>query len=282
MTAPIDVTHLPTHYDLPPPLQRTTTPPDMVGTELMDLIQTRIRNHPRTLQQEIGPSEIGHPCARRIGYTLNGHPEREGLVNWKATVGTAIHTWMEELLDLDNLDYAEAHNGQERWYVETKVNTGDINGTDIWGSCDVFDRVTGTVIDWKTCGPTMLRKYVKNGPGDAYRIQAHLYGRGWQRKGLDVRNVMIIFLPRQGELLRDSHIWHEPYDVHVALHALQRATGIDLTLAQLGDDALPLLPTADAYCSHCPFFLAGSQDPRIGCPGHPREQQDRKPALELI
>jgi hypothetical protein len=185
------------------------------------------------------------------------------------------------MLDDYNLAWAQTHNGEERYYVETRVNVGLLNGTDISGSCDVYDRVTGTVIDWKSCGPTMLRKYVKHGPGDAYRKQAHLYGRGWQRKGLNVRHVMIIFLPRQGELLRDSYTWHEPYDVHTAIDALERATGIDITIQALGDQAFQHLPTADAYCTHCPFFLARSTDLTQGCPGHPGAQPNALPPPAL-
>ena len=268
-------TELNPYTDLPPALQRTTTPPAQVGTELLQLIAQRIEFHPRSLQTAIGPSEIGHSCARRIGYKLAGHPERSDQPpNWKATVGTAVHTWMEEMLDDDNLSYAErTGSGEERWFIETRVNVGDINGVDIEGSCDVFDRVTGTVIDWKTNGPGMLKKY-KKAQSDEYRAQAHLYGRGWQRKGLAVRNVMIIHLPRNGEL-SEAHVWQEPYDEQVAIDALERATGIAVTIDALGDAAFPMLPTADAFCRNCPFFRFGSTDLKTGCPGHPDGDQNR-------
>lgn len=263
------------YTDLPAPLQRTMTPPAQVGSELLELIRTRIVHHPRSLQVEIGPSEIGHSCARRIGYKLAGVPEKtDQPPNWKATVGTAIHSWMEEMLDDDNLSYAErTGSGQERWFVETRVNVGDINGVDIEGSCDVFDRVTGTVIDWKTNGPGMLKKY-KKGPSAEYRAQAHLYGRGWQRKGMTVRNVMIIFLPRNGEL-SEAVVWTEPYDEQIAIDALTRATGISVLINAFGDQAYGHLDTADAFCRMCPFFKFGSTDLKTGCPGHPNGDQER-------
>jgi hypothetical protein len=275
-TIPTDVTHLPLapHHDLPPPLQRTSTPPEQLGQELTTLIRDAITNAPRSLQKRIGPSELGHDCARRIGYKLADFPENPNqLPNWKATVGTAIHTWLEHVLDNDNLTYANGHNGEERWYVENKVSVGDLNGDDIDGTTDAYDRVTGTVIDWKTCGPAMLKKYRRQISGQ-YRKQAHLYGRGWQRKGLTVRHVMVVFLPRNGEL-SETVVWHEPYDVQVALDALERATGIDITVTQLGKAAFQHLPTADAYCNRCPFFRAGSVDPALGCPGHPSGDQER-------
>lgn len=258
----------PDYADLPAPLQRTSTEPRLVGRELLDLIRGAIERHPRSLQTELGPSEIGAACARRLGYKMLGQPERTNQPpNWKATVGTAMHTWLEGVLDDDNLDYAEqAGKGQERWYVETRVNVGEIDGETITGSCDVFDRVTGTVIDWKTSGKTMLQKYTRKGPSPEYRTQAHLYGRGWQRRGMTVRHVMIVFMPRDGELA-DSYVWHEPYDEQVAIDGLQRATGIAVATKAMGHDALAQLPTAESYCRHCPFYSPGSTDLRVGCPG---------------
>ena len=163
------------------------------------------------------------------------------------------------------------------------MNVGEIDGETITGSCDVFDRVTGTVIDWKTTGPTMLKKYVRKGPGPEYRVQAHLYGRGWQRRGMTVRNVMIVFLPRNGEL-HEAHIWHEPYDEQVAIDGLTRASGIAVATKALGHAALEQLPTAEAYCRLCPFHSPQSTDLRVGCPGHPGgdHNRSRDGLLDLI
>jgi len=261
---------------LPAPLQRTTTPPDQLGAELLQLISEAITNAPRSLQIKIGPSEIGHPCSRRIGYKLLGIPERPGQPpNWKATVGTAIHGWNEDVMDAANLKYAERTNsGEERFYIEERVTIGQINGEDIDGSCDLYDRVTGGVVDWKTNGPSILAKNRKNcqpggpGPGPQYRAQAHAYGKGWAAKGLPVRFVMIIFLPRNGDL-SEAVIWSEPFDPSIAQQALDRVAGIDTATKAMGPTALAILPTADAFCNLCPYFAAGSVDLTKGCPGDP-------------
>lgn len=260
---------------LPAHLSQRGLDPDLTGDHLLHLVREAITNHPRSQQVRIGPSEIGHPCARRIGYKLLGHPEREGEPNWKATVGTALHSWLEGVLDQANLDYEQrTKSGQERYYTEQRVTVGQILGTDIDGSCDVYDRVTATVIDWKSVGPTQLTKYKRFGPGDQYRSQAHLYGRGWQTRGEPVDNVMVVFLPRNGELA-ETHVWHEPYSEQVALDALQRVNGIALTTQALGGAALAKLPTADAYCHMCPYYKAHSTDPAIGCPGDPDSQANK-------
>ena len=67
--------------------------PDILATELFSIIEQAIAHQPRTLQTSIGPSEIGNPCDRRIGYKLAGTQPVNGVgaVNWKAFVGTALH-----------------------------------------------------------------------------------------------------------------------------------------------------------------------------------------------
>jgi hypothetical protein len=253
----------------PLPLEYQQHPGDgyALANELIGAIKDAIRNSDRTLQRMIGPSEIGHPCNRSIGYKLLQIPERPRAVGWKATVGTGGHMWLETAMDRYNLQHYELLGYNERFYIETKVNVGEVNGVPITGSCDVYDRVTGTVIDWKFPGPTILKGYQrKRDPGDQYRAQAHLYGRGWVRAGLPVNRVMIIFLPRDGEL-DDNYPWSEAYDEQVALDALERLSGIDLAVQALGTGALELLSTAPYWCNYCPFYMRDSKDLSVGCPG---------------
>lgn len=254
---------------LPDHLSQRGGDPELVMAEYMHVITTAITTHARSLQKKIGPSEIGHPCARRIGYKLLGTPEKEAEPNWKTIVGTGAHMWLEGAFDQDNLRRAElTGTGQERWLVETKVSVGDMNGTEITGSCDLYDRVTATVIDHKTVDPTQLTDYKHKGASEQYRIQAHLYGRGLQRAGFPVDTVAVAFLPRDWELA-GAHLWHEPYDEQVAIDALQRLASINLATTILGVHAVANLGTADAWCHTCPFFERDSQDPRQGCPGAP-------------
>lgn len=233
----------------------------LVGADYLGVIEDAITNHPRSLQKRIGPSEIAHPCARRIGYKLAGTPEGNvGDIAWLPTIGTGVHTWLEDA-------FTEANRDREiRWLTEARVSVGEILGADITGSCDLYDRATATVIDHKIVGPSTLKKYRSKGPGDQYRGQIHLYGRGYTRRGLPVDRVMIAFLPRNSAL-SDAYLWHEPYDEQIALDALQRVEGIALTVQALGAAAPAALPTADAYCQRCPWYRAGTTDLAAGCPG---------------
>ena len=252
---------------LPEWLTRTGTDGRLLHKEYLDIIQQAIDDHPRTKQTEIGPSEIGTPCTRRLAYKLLGQPERQG-DGWKPAVGTAIHTWLEDAFDADNLRGSQALDGYERWFIEETVTVGEVCGVPVKGHCDLYDRVTGTVIDHKTTGPTQLTKYRRHGPGAQYRIQAHLYGRGWHLKGMPVERVAIAFLPRNGQLT-DSYWWSEPWDEQIALDALERLQGVQLAVTALGEGVLAALGTADNYCTFCPFYKAGSEDLAVGCPGHP-------------
>jgi hypothetical protein len=267
---------------LPAELERRGDLDGLKGELFDDVIVPYIAGQERNLQKEIGPSEVGSPCVRKVGYGLLQVPAKNPIAppNWKAFVGTGVHKLLEGALDRYNLGHFDQVGGHERFYVETELQVGEINGVPLIGHCDVYDRVTATVIDWKTNGPTLLKHYKANGPGQTYRSQIHLYGRGWSRYlGLPVDNVMIVFLPRQGEL-SDAHVWHEPYDEEVALDALGRCDGIWTALGALGPErGLAALPAVEDYCGTCDWFVPGHQgSPLDGCPG---QLQEKKPAPAL-
>lgn len=248
---------------LPLPHQARGGDPLLVRDELLHVIATHIDNHPRSAQTRIGPSEVGAPCPRRLAYKLAGTAEVNiRTAAWRPTVGTAVHSWLEQACQAWN----EAHS-IERFYLEQKVTVGTIGGVEITGSCDCYDRITATVIDWKVVGPTALKKYKANKhPGEQYRTQAHLYGRGFVREGLPVDHVAIMFLPQSGEL-HDAYYWTEPYDEQVALDGLNRADGIATLVAALGPAAPPQLPAVEAHCGFCPWHKVDSADLTLACPG---------------
>ena len=252
--------------------------PNLVADELLHIIAESITRQPRSLQKAIGPSEIGQACGRRIAHKLLGTPERTMPPAWKPTVGTAIHAHLESVFDAYNVANAHTLNGQERFLIETKVTVGQAGGRDICGTADLYDRITGTNWDWKTVGPTQLKKYKAHGPGQQYRVQAHLYGQGWRNAGLPLTHVGIVFLPRNGDLA-EAVVWSEPFDPQVATDALNRLEGIQLAVDTLGPAAPGLFTPVDDYCGFCPFFKPGTQDLTGGCPGV--EAAAPAPALTL-
>ncbi len=262
-----------------------TPNPDVLATELFQMIEASIVGQPRSQQRRIGPSEMGVACDRRIGYRLAGiDPVNDRGAAWKPYVGTAVHEQMANVMARAELErFAEDHDTSQRWLVEERVSVGEIGDTEITGSCDLFDVHNGAVWDWKFTTRNQIREHYRpHGPGDQYRIQAHLYGRGYARAGYDVRTVGVIFMTRDGEFT-DRHVWHEPYDEQIAVDALTRASGIQAALDALGPEfTIPTLATADAHCRFCSWFRPGQTNDARSCAGHPTGTQEAKTLSQLI
>jgi hypothetical protein len=249
---------------------------------VFDTVRSHILNQPRSLQTRIGPSEIGHPCPRRLAYKLSGIERvREEDVAWKPYVGTSVHEQVAQIMaSAEIARWNDQQVTRPRWYVEEQVTVGSIAGEEITGHTDLFDATLGIVWDWKFTSRNMLKNnYRPHGPGQQYRTQAHLYGRGWMARGFDVRHVGIIFLTRDGEF-SDRYVWHEPYDEQVALDALERAATIRLAVETHGaETVLPMLPAVESYCGHCPWYKANSGNLMTGCPSVVKEVED---PLDLV
>lgn len=217
--------------------------------DVRKIVENAILNQPRTLQQTIGPSEIGTDCDRCLGHKLAGTPKRQE-VAWLPYVGTAMHSQLERVLEAAG----------NRWSTEVRLLVGQIDGHDILGSCDLFDAETGTTVDYKLVGKTTLTS-ARIGPSQQYRIQAHLYGRGWANDEYDVNTVAIWYLPRNAVSLEQSIWWQEPYDEQIALDALARADALAQAIRILGSEqVLPGLERKDG-CYDCGRYPAFPGDP---------------------
>jgi len=213
------------------------------------------------LQKTIGPSEIGNPCDHCLAAKLAGWEETERGVAWLPTIGTAVHAWIEEaFITSENVRTRGNTTGAgRRWVTEQKTMVGQIDGVDVWGSTDLVDFEVGMTVDWKIVGKTTLTS-AKRGPKPGYRVQAHLYGRGWNLSGHRIDHVSIAYLPRNAVSLADAIWWHEPYDEAIAIAALDRATGIARNLkalATLGDDVVTAWITCQTRkpgCFDCARF----------------------------
>jgi hypothetical protein len=255
--------------------------PELLHRELLHLIRTSIRDNPRSLQTRIGPSELGTPCDRWLSHKLlDTLPVNDRQAPWLPTIGTAVHAWLEDTFAIDNVRHVE--NGRaERWLLEQRLNVGTVGGQSITGSCDLYDTITATVVDWKIVGKTRLEKYKRHGPGEQYRVQAHAYGRGWVRKGFAVEQVAICFLPRNGELT-ETVWWHEPYDEQVAVAALARVEAVAMANAVLGAAAPAAMSTTDWNCGYCDYFQMGAADLTKACPGDPTRPRSNDSVVSLI
>lgn len=184
-------------------------------------ITDSIRNQPRSLQKRIGPSELGAACTHCLAAKLAGWEKRQDAA-WLPFIGTAVHAELASMF--------EAAGG--RWLVETEVMVGWVGDAEIWGSSDLFDTETGTVVDFKIVGPTTLTA-AKRGPSDVYRAQLHLYGQGFVNAGHQVNDVAIAYLPRNATSLSAAIWWTEPHDPAMAASATIRADRIARQLDEL-------------------------------------------------
>lgn len=215
-------------------------------------------NSPRSLQDYMGPSEIGAECMRQLGYksvgteTVNLHAD-----HWFAILGTAFHQWVAGAIER----WQQEVLGRVRFLIEQRVAIiGEDYGTN--GNTDVFDLDLGDVIDWKLVGTSSLRKYRLHGASPQYRVQAHMYGKGWKQRGYEVRNVKNIYVPRSG-YLSEAHVWSEPFDESIADGALARMAAIERLAKVVPPETLP---TADG-CTWCDFYRPHQKTDARGCSG---------------
>jgi hypothetical protein len=242
----------------------------LVANDLLQVITAHARGADRSIQIEIGPSEIGQTCERRLAMALLGS-KRPNISRdeWTAAVGTACHAWVEGAFAADN-DRLMREGKPPRWLIETEIEIRP----GLFGHCDLYDLVTNTVIDHKFPGVTSIRKYRKNNhPGQQYEWQAHLYGRGWELLGLPVRDVALIMYPRSG-LLRDAWMWKEPYDRDIAEQAFKRMDDllVGMNMAEgagVMADFMLALDRDTEHCSWCPYYVGNQtdHDPADGCKG---------------
>ncbi|MEE1818005.1 hypothetical protein PUR59_23660 [Streptomyces sp. SP18ES09] len=242
-----------------------------LATRVGSLIVDAANNAPRSLQKRIGPSEVGDPCERKLSYKLLDWPEVAAPGDPIASVlGTSFHAWMEEKFTERQTLLADGITPRYKVEERVTVRRGITEAANLDGSSDLYDRLTRTVFDWKLVGKSSLDKYRRQGPGEQYRKQGHLYGLGQENAGETPERIAIVFVGRHHELL--VHVWTEPYDRQVALDALARLDQIRQRLLDLDPESRPdnwaQIPTSEqAKCRFCPWLNPGATDLSVGCPG---------------
>lgn len=210
-------------------------------------IKAYAASRPRQLQTEVGPSQVGTPCSRQLAYQVAETPpnnDRKDIHDpWPSIVGTATHAWLADAMEYANRQAAEQGLPQP-WHVERRVDVG----LGLEGNADVY-HISGVVLDYKVLGNTTYRQYTTEGPSQTYRTQAHCYGFGYLRAGFDVKRVAIGFFGRSKKL-SDLHIWSEPFDADIALHALKRLRTVH-QLVSAGVDPTRVPATPGGACWYC-------------------------------
>lgn len=209
--------------------------------------------HPRTLQRELGPSEVGEPCARQLAYKLMDGPENPGrrIDPWPSFLGIAGHARIA-----DSLDWEESrHPGT--WVTERRVHIPGVRDGGK-GTSDALYLPTDTVIDWKILGDTTFRELQTIGLAGhrKYRTQGHVYGLGWAAAGFQVRHIALGIFGRS-KPLSAMYVLSEPFDPAYAASELQRVAQVrvvvDWLRGQGSTDVSIVPPTPGKGCYYCPY-----------------------------
>lgn len=248
-------------------LEAHVAPSDAITAMVQDAVVDFSQNAPRSLQREIGPSEIGHPCRRHLAYKLVDWPTcNNGQDPLPSMVGTGAHRMMDDVFAFKNEKL-----GRERFIMDRELTIRP----GLTGHGDCFDTDTGFVLDWKFPGTEPMREYRKNIIGQTYRVQLHTYGLGWENAGYTVRGVADVFFSRGGNLLGKfgAHTFYETFDRQVALDALDTLDKVSAIATALDVDTYPerfeLIPATPDHCDWCPWHKPKSVDLALGCPGVP-------------
>lgn len=228
---------------------------------LTEMILWAEANAHRSQQVDVGPSELGDLCERKLAYRIAGaQPVNTRSDPWPAIVGTAIHEWLERAINR----YQDVA-GAQRWLTELTVTPSPL----VTGHSDLYDTWTCTVIDWKTKGEKPMREFRAHGPSPDHVAQVHLYGLGQIKAGRKVERVAIVALPRSG-WLAGMAVWSAPYDPSIARAALERLEtvgrkGIELGVDRDPDAYLQVPASPSPLCSFCPWY-SPDRVSGIGCP----------------
>ena len=214
---------------------------------LLHVLHAKDASRDRSMQTEVGPSEIGG-CRRKVWYRLNAQPHtNENQSKLAAIMGTAIHTAIEDAIG--SLD----PEGKE-YLVETEVAYGDMKA-----HVDLFVPSTGAVIDWKTSKIKNLSYF----PSNQQRWQVQLYGYLLSKNGYEVKTVNLVAIARDGSE-KDIKVHTEPYDETMALAALSWLANVKAS------ETLPEPEKDESFCKdYCQYYDASGE---MGCTGLKKER----------
>lgn len=212
----------------PLPLSGLTTP---------DLLLAWDQRRPRSMQRELGMSELGG-CRRRAGYRLAGTEPTDAGGSLQAVMGTAIHAAVEGVYrEMQAAGLIPADD-----LVEHEVHFAGITG-----HLDRYEAATATLIDVKTTSSNWLEHVTLHGPSQSHLWQVNLYAAALAREGRPVRSLVIDYVARD---TGDSYRWQGRFDPQAVRDALDWLKAVRWSeLDMLGRDHKP----SSTFCRNCPF-----------------------------
>ena len=194
----------------------------------------------RSRQVQLGISEVGMDCRKCVARKLALKPRIiDG--SWYPFIGTAVH---------DQLEHGFNDRWPEEYKLEERLHVHEYKNLKLGGSCDMFAWQDGTVNDWKVVGANALGEARRGKVKQQYRVQAMLYGYGWEQKGFDVTHVSLSFLPREGKL-EEAVVAIMRYDKQLALDSLAQLESMIDAAEIVGWDAVIDKAPKASFCFSC-------------------------------
>lgn len=212
------------------------------------LIQLGFATDRRNLQVAVGASGLGVGCDRRLAYAANGTRAVNRTDPMKLIVGTSVHMWLAA-------KFAILDAGSGRFLIECPIEYGGVPGT-----CDLYDRFTRCVVDWKTTSMRRLADIKRNGISRTYLWQIQVYAAGLAQLGEEPARVALVFIPTDGTL-DDIWAWVARVDPDVAERAVRRLRDLEHR------DPATVPASPDRLCPWCDYYNPASTDLASGCPG---------------
>lgn len=237
----------------PEPPQLTFDPISAVLSDaLRELIYTGATNSKRSLQTDIGISEVGTECERALAYKIAGTPPVNLDANpMPSIIGTGFHLHMERIFrDLD----------PRRWLVETPVSYRGVRGT-----ADLFDRRRRLLVDWKSTSKSKINRLRKTEPPMQAQVQIQIYAAAMAELGETVERAALAYVPRDGSL-DDLWVWSVVPDRSIADQWIDRLDALHERIAK-GEQPAAIDATPGLLCGFCPHHCATSTDASRACPG---------------
>lgn len=226
---------------------------------------------PRTLQQHLGPSELGVECDRQVAGKMAALPATNHVSDpWPSIRGTALHAWAEGAFTADNV-----RGGVLRWVAEQRVTPHP----DHPGTADLYDALERAVVDHKFLGASSMdkiRRIAHAATWEAraatwprkYLVQLLLYGLGYHLLGLPVRRVALAAYPATAGSLDGLYVADLEFsdehgnvlpevlqliDLVFEQTATRREYADRLLAGQIRLDDVPATPSSDE-CYFCPLY----------------------------
>jgi hypothetical protein len=169
----------------------------------------------RDKQKKVGASQISDPCTYHLAMAMVLSGDSSSKYWLGAKIGTGVHMLLEDAVEkADRLLLPQLEGA----IVEKKIRLGEIDGYGVISSKpDLMLPVEKHLIDWKTttrAKSVKLKKFIDGAtPNDAaseytimkYTAQTQLYGWGMMQEGIEVENLSLVFINRDGTM--ESDVW---------------------------------------------------------------------------